>query len=35
MQLMAEPELRLCVNDVLVAVGTLEQLHALENLLYG
>lgn len=34
-QIAAEAELRLNANDVLVGVGTLEQLHALENLLYG
>lgn len=34
-QMTAEPDMVLQAHDVLVGVGTLEQLHALENLLYG
>jgi CPA2 family monovalent cation:H+ antiporter-2 len=34
-QLSPNPDLRLKAKDVLVAVGSLDQLHALENLLYG
>lgn len=34
-QMTAEPDLVLNAHDVLVGVGTLDQLHALENLLYS
>lgn len=34
-QMTAEPDLVLNAHDVLVGVGTLEQLHALENMLYS
>jgi len=34
-QVAAEPDLILNVHDVIVCVGTMEQLHALENLIYS